>query len=90
LNKRRLQQGRFAIPAHTSVQTRDYVTQYNHHKATSKGEYKGGHHASPIAHWRKAHKRNLADGRIIDVKSSKVNWRDMEELHRMFYRVKEN
>jgi hypothetical protein len=88
LNKARVKQGKTPIPAHTTVHTHDYVTSFSH-RSTVRGPSKGGHHASPIAHWRREHFRHLADGRVIPVKSSKVNWRDHEELHRMFYRIRE-
>jgi hypothetical protein len=87
LNKHRVKQGKHPIPAYTVVDSRDYVTNFSHHGKPVKGN-RNGTHASPIAHWRKAHKRVLADGRIIPVKSSKVNWRSSEELHRMFYKTK--
>jgi hypothetical protein len=88
LNKARLKQGKWAIPGHTTVQTHDYVTAFSQ-RSVVRGAGRGGTHASPIAHWRREHIRHLADGRVIPVKSSKVNWRDHEELHRMFYRIRE-
>jgi hypothetical protein len=87
LNKRRAQQGKPLIPAHHIVETRDYVATLSAH-ATEHTRH-GGHHSSPIAHWRRAHKRALASGRVVPVRSSKVNWRDTEELHRLFYRTKQ-
>lgn len=84
LNKKRAKAGHFEIPAHTVVHTRDYVTAF---RAAQAGHVGKGTHASPIAHWRRAHKRHLADGRIVPVRSSKVNWRETEELHRLFYRM---
>lgn len=86
LNKRRAQQGKHPIPSHTEVDVRDYVAGFKASNATGTGS-KGGHHASPVAHWRRAHYRNLASGTIVPVRSSKVNWRDAETLHRMFYKV---
>jgi hypothetical protein len=88
LNVARAKQGKHKIPGHTVVQTRDYVATFTH-AGSKRGEAKGGHHASPIAHWRRAHQRHLADGRVVLVRPSKVNWRSTEELHRMFYRVDE-
>lgn len=84
LNKARAKQGKFQIPDHTVVDTRDYVARFS---ASSLRIDRGGHHASPIAHWRRSHLRNLATGKVVKVKSSKVNWRDAEELHRLFYRL---
>ena len=40
--------------------------------------------ASPVAHSRRAHLRQLKSGRVIPVRDSKVNWRSAEELHRLF------
>lgn len=88
LNRHRVKQGKFPIPAHTVVHTRDYVTNWNASTKQGRSTPQGGHHASPIAHWRKSHKRTLQSGKIIPVKGSKVNWRDSEELHRLFYRAK--
>lgn len=88
LNRRRIAQGKTPIPAHTVVATRDYVTAF-HQNAHDKGHDRGGHHASPVAHWRRAHHRTLSDGKVIPVRSAKVNWRDADELHRIFYRQKE-
>lgn len=89
LNKARAAKGRFPIPAHTTVLTRDYVTQWHGGQPKHRHADKGGSHASPIAHWRRAHIRQLASGKVVAVRSSKVNWRTTEDLHRMFYKVKE-
>lgn len=87
LNRNRARQDRFAIPGHTVVHTKDYVASF--HAAAGKRHGAGnGTHASPIAHWRRAHQRHLASGQVVPVRSSKVNWRDTQELHRLFYRVK--
>jgi hypothetical protein len=86
LNKQRTRQGKFTIPQHTLVQTRDYVASFTGSQQAAKPVGKGGHHASPTAHWRRAHSRVLASGRVVTVRSTKVNWRDTEELHRLFYR----
>jgi hypothetical protein len=86
LNKARAKHGKTPIPAHTHVNTKDYVAHFlqARHERHSAGQ---GHHASPMAHWRRAHLRTLASGRVVPVKSSKVNWRDNEELHRLFYKM---
>jgi hypothetical protein len=86
LNRARAKQGKVPIPSHMVVHTRDYVATY--HAAVADRVSRGGHHASPIAHWRRAHTRTLATGAVIPVRSSKVNWRDSEELHRLFYKVR--
>jgi hypothetical protein len=85
LNKQRAKQGKFIIPAHSVIDTKDYVALWTS-KQTAHGTSKGKHHASPIAHWRRAHKRTLASGRSVPVRSAKVNFRETEELHRLFYR----
>jgi hypothetical protein len=84
LNKARTKRGQWQIPAHTAVLTKDYVTAF---RAAHSGHSEKGTHASPVAHWRRAHKRILADGRVVPVRSSKVNWRDSAELHRLLYKV---
>ena len=86
LNKARLKRDRFLIPPHATVHTKDYVTAFHAAKIERKPG-KGGHHASPIAHTRREHKRHLRSGKVVPVRSSKVNWRDNAELHRLFYRV---
>jgi hypothetical protein len=85
LNKHRAKKGRFAIPPHTVVHTKDYVSSWRQHAKTGHHAL-GGHHASPVAHWRRAHLRHLPSGKVVAVKSSKINWRSAEELHRKFYR----
>lgn len=89
LNKARAKQGKHLIPAHTEVVTRDYVAAFDAVAAVRRGAGKGGHHASPIAHWRRSHHRHLSSGKVVPVRSSKVNWRDSDDLRRLFYRIKE-
>jgi hypothetical protein len=86
LNKLRAKQGRFPIPSHHVVETKDYVSTF-HAAKSAKGAAKGGHHASPVAHSRRAHLRTLASGKVVHVRDTRVNWRSAEELHRLFYRV---
>lgn len=86
LNRARAKVGKWPIPGHALVHTRDYVANFHASMAATRVS-KGGTHASPIAHWRRAHQRHLASGRTVPVKASKVNWREAEELHRMFYKV---
>jgi hypothetical protein len=87
LNKIRAKKGEPEIPEHTIVKTADYVSSFHAAKATAVRISKGGHHASPTPHWRRSHPRTLANGRVVKVKEAKVNWRDGEELHRLFYKV---
>lgn len=86
LNLQRARQGKHPIPAHAVVQARDYVSTFQPTRS-AKGPALGGHHASPAAHSRRAHIRHLKTGKIVPVRSSKVNWRTSEELHRLFYRI---
>lgn len=86
LNKQRAKQGKPPIPAHATVLTKDYVTEFRSGHA-AKAPSKGGHHASPTAHTRREHMRKLHSGRFVHVRSSKVNWRSGDEFHRLFYRV---
>jgi hypothetical protein len=86
LNKARAKAGKRPIPSHHVVETKDYVSAFRAVR-TAKPAAKGGHHASPRSHWRRAHKRMLASGRTVTVRSSRVNWREPGELHRLFYRV---
>lgn len=87
LNKARLKRGKAAIPAHTVVHTADYVTTLLHpHQGGHASQ--GGHHASPVAHFRRSHLRRIAADRVVQVRSSKVNWRSGDEMHRLFYQVK--
>lgn len=91
LNKIRAKQGRFQIPEHAVVHTRDYVTMFNaSHVAGAQRVSRGGTHASPISHWRRSHMRHLKDGKVVPVKSSKINWREADEMHRVFYKVPSN
>jgi hypothetical protein len=86
LNAARAKAGKDPIPPHHVVETQDYVSMLQTHKH-AKPAAKGGHHASPRSHWRRAHKRTLASGRTVTVRSSRVNWREPGELHRLFYRI---
>ena len=89
LNKMRIKQGKFPIPPHTAVHTKDYVSLF-HQTKSARRESQGGHHASPVAHSRRAHLRHLASGKVINVRDTKVNWRSAEEIHRLFYRLPSN
>lgn len=85
LNKVRVRSGKYAIPAYTEVKTADYVAAFR--SAKPKSVSKGGSHASPIAHWRRHHLRHLSSGKVVPVRQTKVNWRQSEEMHRLFYRT---
>jgi len=87
LNRARAKQGKYLIPGHTTVHTKDYIASLRAATAARRAGG-GGTHASPTAHWRRAHVRHLADGKIISVRSSRVNWRDHDELHRIFYKIR--
>lgn len=87
LNKARARAGKPPIPAHTEVKTGDYVSSYKSAKSSRVRVSKGGHHSSPIAHNRRHHLRRLASGKVVPVRETKVNWRDSEALHRLFYRL---
>ena len=86
LNAARAKKGRHQIPAHNVVHTKDYVSAFQS-RAYVKASARGGHHASPVAHWRRGHMRHLSNGKLVPVKASKVNWRTEEELHRLFYKL---
>jgi hypothetical protein len=91
LNRARRKAGRFEIPAHRVVEAKDYVTAFlGRGRAASKHPGAGGTHASPVAHWRRRHTRTLESGKVVTVRESKVNFRDAETVHRIFYRVKED
>jgi len=86
LNKARAKSGKLPIPPHNVVHSGDYVSQITSH-ARSRASDRNGHHASPIAHWRRSHLRHLP-GRVVKVRSSKVNWRGETELRRLFSKIK--
>jgi hypothetical protein len=89
LNKAHAKAGKPLIPSHSIVHTHDYVSQITAHASRRTAGDGTGHHASPVAHWRRSHQRHLSGGRVVQVRSSKVNWRDHEEIHRLFSRVGE-
>ena len=91
LNKARAKNGKQPIPAHYTVPAHDYITHLRAQEATSRilqTGRQGGTHASPVPHYRRSHKRHLRTGEVIDVRSSKVNFRSVDEMHRLFYTVK--
>jgi hypothetical protein len=83
LNKARARKGKPPIPDHSIVHCHDYVSQLKAHGSRTQG-VGAGHHASPVAHWRRSHLRHLSDERVVKVRSSRVNWREPAELHRLF------
>lgn len=87
LNRARAKSGKLPLPSHSVVHTGDYVSQI---AARASGRTQGdgtGRHASPTAHWRRSHLRHLPGDRVVKVRSSKVNWRSGEEMHRLFSKV---
>jgi hypothetical protein len=89
LNRARAKVGRFALPPHVVLDTTGYVSAFRKGGwTTPKRAGQGGHHASPAAHWRRAHPRRLASGKVVPVQASKVNWRDDETMKRLFYSLK--
>jgi len=90
LNKNRLKLGKSPIPMHTRVETEGYVTYVQKYgTARPRREHQGGTHASPVMHPRRAHDRRLASGVVTPVRATRVNWREAEDVQRMFYRMRE-
>ncbi len=87
LNKHRMRAGKPPIPMITRALTEDYVSIIRSGVRRPKRDHQGGTHASPIAHWRRAHHRHYASGKVAKIPEMKVNWRDGAELHRLLYRV---
>jgi hypothetical protein len=90
LNHARIKAKKAPIPHHHKADLSDYITTIQGHtpKSSQKGASKGGTHAAPIAHWRRGHDRHLRSGNTVKVRASKVNWRDAEDIHRLFYTYK--
>jgi hypothetical protein len=87
LNKAHAKAGKPLIPSHAIVHTNDYVSQLTARSSRRTAGDGTGRHASPVAHWRRSHLRHLSNERVVKVRSSKVNWRDHEEIHRLFTKV---
>jgi hypothetical protein len=87
LNRARVKAGKSPIPDHSVVHAHDYISQLTAHASRRTAGDGTGRHASPVAHWRRSHQRHLSSGRVVQVRSSKVNWRDHAEIHRLFSRV---
>lgn len=73
VNAKRARKGKSVIPGHYDVDAREYFTALG---STSKSSNKGGTHASPIPHLRRAHERVLANGKRIWIPSALVNVRN--------------
>jgi hypothetical protein len=92
LQRARLKTRKLPIPPYWKVHTQDYVTAITTRRM--KREPQGGHHASPIPHLRRGHRRHLHErhgGQVIWIADTMVMLRDGQELelpHRAFYSVK--
>jgi hypothetical protein len=71
-NAKRTRIGKPPVPAHYNVNAGDYLTALG---ASKSGEDKGGTHASPIPHLRRAHERILSSGKRVMVSPALVNVR---------------
>jgi len=79
LNAARVKAGKTPLP---------YVTKIDLTSYRNAGDHKGGTHASPCAHLRRAHIRRIAkDGKLIPVAAALVNW-DGSPLMRTEYQVR--
>jgi hypothetical protein len=92
LQRARLKSRKPAIPSYWRVATADYVTAITARR--HKREPQGGHHASPVPHLRRGHRRHLHErhgGAVIWIADTMVMLREGVELelpHRAFYSVK--
>jgi hypothetical protein len=80
LNKQRARQGRCPIGTRYAVKVKLGASH-------AYGGSKGGTHASPAAHWRRAHPRHLSDGRVVPVKECRVGFDDVWSSDRRIYEV---
>ena len=76
-NKRRVRQGKHPLPAHYDVDAAEYLTAL---RTERDSQDRGGTHASPIPHLRRAHERVLGNGKRIWVSSSLVNVRNEGDI----------
>lgn len=76
-NRKRVRQGKYPIPAHYDVDAAEYLTAL---RAEKESHDRGGTHASPIPHLRRAHERVLANGSRIWVSFSLVNVRNEGDI----------
>jgi len=82
LNRQRLRKKRFPIPPYDIVHTKPYITAIQNIKATSKGEWQGGTHNTPVPHIRRAHIRHYESGGTAMIDETLVNV--PEEQRRQF------
>jgi hypothetical protein len=76
LQRARAKGGKPPIPPFERIATAAYVTAITHRQLRGRKPSQGGHHASPVAHLRAGHIRNLADGRTTFVRDALVNFTD--------------
>lgn len=77
LNERRRRQRKSPIPSHYGVDASEYFTALGSSKGTAD---RGGTHASPIPHLRRAHERVLATGVRVWIPSALINVRNEGDL----------
>ncbi|NRB19427.1 MAG: hypothetical protein HRU33_18165 [Rhodobacteraceae bacterium] len=77
INAKRKRQGKFPIPGHYDVDAADYITAL---RSVGNSSASGCGHASPIPHLRRAHERELSNGKRIWVSSALVNVRNEGDI----------
>jgi hypothetical protein len=77
LNAQRKRKGMTTIPSHYDVDASEYFTALGSAKDT---ESRGGTHASPIPHLRRAHERVLSNGKRIWIPSALINVRNEGDI----------
>jgi hypothetical protein len=90
-NAKRKRQGKHPIPAHYDVDAFEYFTALG---PTGNVANRGGTHASPIPHLRRAHERVLPNGKRIWISSALINVRNEGDIafveRRKSYRRSDN
>lgn len=76
-NARRARQGKTVIPSHYDVDAAEYFTALGSAKDMAN---RGGTHASPIPHLRRAHERVLSNGKRIWIPSALINVRSEGDI----------
>lgn len=76
-NARRKRQGKTTIPSHFDVDASEYFTALGSAENTAD---RGGTHASPIPHLRRAHERILPNGKRIWIPSALINVRNEGDI----------
>ena len=76
-NARRKRQGKTTIPSHYDVDASEYFTALG---AAKNAADRGGAHASPIPHLRRAHERILPNGKRIWIPSALINVRNEGDI----------